>query len=303
MHRAHIAGETVQRTTDVALVGTSFHLGADWAVTNDCSFSDINAIAQKFLEDNWSTCFKTEIAHLSTAQKQLYDMLAVFWNKLLDRILDEEVLGTEIQFSLKVFEDRSRVIYLAGTRDVDTVQRTWDYKTSTNTEGWKHWKVSRYKIQHVVYCWARDQAALDANPPTNNPKLTIGYEDTDQLVPFTYAVINRETAQIGLVEITPTVADARFLLVEILRMCQAMEYLPRDQWPIKPDDWHCSPKWCDNWNNCRGKLLGPDPWGLLAKTPEYAIPTPEIDYTKTLEDSIVNIREGYVDGEIVEEPF
>jgi hypothetical protein len=82
-----------------------------------------------------------------------------------------------------------------------------------------------------------------------------------------------------------------------------MEYLPRDQWPIKPDDWHCSPKWCDNWNNCRGKLLGPDPWGLLAKTPEYAISTPEIDYTKTLEDSIVNIREGYVDGEIVEEPF
>lgn len=52
--------------------------------------------------------------------------------------------------------------------------------------------------------------------------------------------------------------EERQSVVHVLRSVGAL--IENSIWPMaNPSEWFCTPKWCDHWNRCRGKVGGPLP--------------------------------------------
>ena len=253
--------------SDVALIGTSCHAGFEVLLAGNVdTLEEAVEIAHEVLNESWANVQKNDVPNWADAAYKVAGILQTFWNEVYDELLQKGIVSTEQKFDVKVNETSSRRLFLAGTSDLWLDDSIVDFKTSK--KNWKRdeWKVNRYNVQSTVYAWARDQIEL-----AKDGKFTLDFKPGDELYPVRFIVFDRDTFAWHDVTVQRTVADCQFLLRELEAMCNAIEYLPANSWPLRPDDWFCSPKWCPAWDQCRGKQLGPDPWGLLNRhTPNAA---------------------------------
>lgn len=256
-------GEVAKWENDSAVVGTACHLAYQSLLEGWVdSMADAIEVALTELAKLWPTCRRVQIKSEEHARESVIGCIHSFVNEVMDSLLNDEVLATEIRFNVLANETPSRKLYLSGTSDVWTKRKLVDFKHSARDWAKDAWKIERYNVQSTLYVWARDQVEIKAD---QGRKFSLDYAWEDEFYPFEFIVISPETFNVYRQTVQRRVKDARFLHDEIQAMCDAIEYLPKNRWPKRSEDWQCSPKWCPAWSNCRGKYLGPDPWGLMEK--------------------------------------
>lgn len=274
LHRLAVLGTMPERENDSAAVGTAMHAGAEEALREilDDGEADWDTCLQLAIE-SWFNAWHsdtfnvTEIASIGEGANLVAGCLERWWDLvLMPELLGKDILATEQRFNVVAYEDDARVIRLAGTQDCWTADHIYDWKSSNRTySGKEAWKYQRgySSVQHVLYAWAR--LLIEGTEPS----LVLAWDIDLPLYGFTYVVLPRNPGKDGLPEldrltIVPTAGDAQFLFAELMSLALLIEArLPH--WPLGPSDWWCSNKWCPNWDNCRGKVMAPDPWGLMAK--------------------------------------
>lgn len=285
LHRRALCGSVVGDEGDAALVGTACHASYAWATQTllegkDVSGGDLLGVAHDTLTNDWrnaeadSRLRQMQIATIDEARTLINGYLQLWSDNVLPILYTnvERIETVEYRFDIKVYEDDKRVIFLSGSWDLGFDGRTWDYKHSNSDKYTtkKAWQLSRYHPQATHYSWAYDETTLAKTTMEDNEQGylgTLAYPDDSQLSDFTFININNK----GVTFLGPkegvrprTVGDCRFHLELMKSLCYLIEAeLP--VWPLGPNDWWCSSKWCPAWKDCRGKYIGNDPWNLLAK--------------------------------------
>lgn len=280
MHRVERLKLVPDRDSDTAGIGSAAHDGIKEVLDYSRQGKPID-VEQATAVALWSWCeiweneelVRTEIGSLKEGERLIRDVMKRFMQFVYAEVLaTNQVLETERQFTVPCYGDDKRTIYLQGTWDSRYEWDIQDWKTSNKWySGRDKWKYDRHyaSVQHLVYPWAAELLVVGNDP--------LEVEDNKEQLKhsFTYYVVPRRPTQkpksdtptvpmSDKLQIRPTVGDVKFLMEEMLSMALLIEAeLP--VWPLGPTDWWCSSKWCSNWDNCRGKHLGADPWGLLEK--------------------------------------
>lgn len=146
-------------------------------------------------------------------------------------------------------------IWLTGTSDLVLPRRNqvWDWKTAGRD--YELWEKQRWAIQPTVYLYAaihEGHVGMDANG----------------LAHFEYKVFQRGTLGDGgkadpkpgqTYPVTRSDASFKFLEKTVRNMVNMQLTLGTDvEWPLNDSGWHCSPKWCAFFADCKGKLIDPD---------------------------------------------
>lgn len=240
--------------SDVAAIGTAVHAGIE-ATLKGQGPKAADAI-EASLDAAWDsdTLKITEVADMAEAVKVSWRIYTRWRAEILPELAGLEIIDVERRFTLPVIDDTARSIRIQGTYDMlDNLGRIWDWKTGNrDVAGREAWKYRRgyASVQHVLYPWAAEIIRRDEDP-LEKPGL-LWHQ-------FRYCVVPRGGGNATTLDLTVSGDDCRFLLDEIRRICLLIEAdLP--SWPLGPTDWHCSPKWCPAWSECRGKHHGDNPW-------------------------------------------
>jgi len=137
------------------------------------------------------------------------------------------------------------VLELTGTWDMaNTAAVIYDWKTA-NRE-WSAWEPKRYYVQPTIYNYAYS-VLNDGELPT-----------------FKYIVLNK-TGKVAPPQIIPvkrSQSDFDWMKMALWNIVDLYKSTNNGQtsWPLLDQGWHCSPKWCDAWSECKGKAMGDSPW-------------------------------------------
>jgi len=266
-----------RRDNDTAGLGTAAHEGFRYTCEHTRLGDTVSLeLATDAAQEAWSEIWANEATHITEIATEreglilVADVMRRWWHEIwLPYFADAQILEVEQPFTVLVYEDEYRCIYLQGTYDLRVPRKACDWKTSNKAySGRDAWKYQRHysSVQHIVYPWAID-VMLGLDPLAGAQSRRTG--DHQLSHSFTYFVIPREPKGASIpstdsLQIRPTVSDCAFLLEEMLGWCYLIEAeLP--QWPLGPTDWWCSSKWCPAWDQCRGLHHGPDPWGLVQR--------------------------------------
>jgi hypothetical protein len=243
------------QSSDVAAIGTAVHAAIETTLKGQGPKA-MEAIEES-LEAAWhgpDLLTVTEVGSQAEAVKVSWRIYGRWRAEILPELAGLEILDIERKFTVPVVDNDRHQINLQGTYDaLDNLGRVWDWKTGNrDVAGREAWKYRRgyASAQHIIYPWAAEVIRRDDNP------LEMAGPLWHQ---FRYCVIPRGGGNTSVLDLTVTADDCRFLLDEITRICLLIEAdLPA--WPLGPTDWHCSPKWCPAWSQCRGKHHGQTPW-------------------------------------------
>jgi hypothetical protein len=148
----------------------------------------------------------------------------------------------EHQFEFVLHEDAERVIMLTGTVDyAEQPSGLSDWKLTGNADkyGRDGWKLTRAAPQPTFYAAAAYDAGLFA---------------LDEVVPFRFVALSPQGYRPQVLPADRTWGHVQFLKRQLMDLAEEIEHRPagvawhrRDQSPL------CSPKWCLNWGDCKGK--------------------------------------------------
>jgi hypothetical protein len=132
-------------------------------------------------------------------------------------------------------------VYIEGR--IDAVESggtptVWDWKTSSRR--YEEWEHQRWAKQPTFYTYA---TGINA---------------------FHYLVfMKRMTKDVG-VQVVPVTRDRKHWSWLEVQLQLATQYVLANDaispWITRDDSALCSPKWCHNWDECKGRYLGPDAW-------------------------------------------
>lgn len=265
-HRRHLLKLDPPMNNDSAILGTVFAKFPE-TILNGESWQSAAFNTVKELSRMWNEPGLNQVTFDS------YEHAAILLDKAMDTWL-KECLPTipkgsipERKFSVKAYEDTERIILLEGTSDLWLPNgEIWDWKFSGRSYiGSQAWKNERYDPQPAHYSLAR--SLID---PVEVGKWNIGS--------FTFVNIRRDDTRgmnrESVVEWLPvplTLGDFQFHMDRLFKMALFIETMVSSRggwdnpWTLNPTDWWCSSTWCPSWDECRGKYIGKDPWGNLAK--------------------------------------
>lgn len=136
-------------------------------------------------------------------------------------------------------------IRLSGTWDLaDATPVVWDWKTAN--QPWEGWEAKRYYVQPTIYSYAYSETR-GSEPPL-----------------FRYAVMPKGPSprEPQIIEVERDQRHFDWLRTKLTSIVEL--YLATDagrlKWPMIDQGWHCSPKWCAAWADCKGAALGAEPW-------------------------------------------
>lgn len=270
LHRKKLMGEVDDYENDVAIIGTACHAGAEHYLSGKSEdYHTCLQVAAEVLTQLWNSgnLWQVSIASLVDAMSYVKLCFRAWWDEVRPIIDSQPIVAVEQRFDVLVYEDVWRRVYASGTSDLWLDDSIVDWKFSTKDYAGKDaWKHNRYDPQSTWYLWARDQIELDAMPAADRQhRFTIQHDSASELLDFTFCRIHREKGEVQWLTVEQrTVADCLSLLDEVLSLCKLIE-AKVSAWPLGASDWWCSPVWCPAWNQCRGKHIGDDPWGLLER--------------------------------------
>lgn len=255
-HRRHLLAWDPPLNNDSAILGTVFAVYPEtrlWGSTHKTARETVvRVLAEKWHEPGLNQVTFDSLQHATKLLAKACDT----WN---DEILPKIPKGSipERQFSVKAYEDKERVILLEGTSDLWLPNgEIWDWKFSGRSYIGQHaWKNERYDPQPVHYCLAR--TLVEHSNPGRFTFVNIRRDDTKGM--------NR-APEVEWLPVEITLGDFQFHMNRLYNMATNIERMGFDRpWSLNPTDWWCSSTWCPSWDECRGKFIGHDPWGNLAK--------------------------------------
>lgn len=242
--RRDMLGLMVRKESDALSIGTAVHSGIEYAIQCGPDWDEAVRVALATFDDlaadpsfMWQNC-KT----LPTAHKYIVNCLATFFGDIYP------IIGTadsvEEHFNRLLATRDGVELYIKGTWDYgNTDGDMWDWKTSGRR--YEEWEYKRWAIQPTAYLFGRH----GWDEPIGN---------------FYYAVMVKgaEPQDAQIVPIVRTHDHFEWLASQCWDMYDL--YMATDQgrkpWPKIDQSWKCSPKWCGAWSDCKGKLMGDQPW-------------------------------------------
>jgi hypothetical protein len=125
--------------------------------------------------------------------------------------------------------------------------------------GEQQWKFERYDPQPPHYVMGRGLVEPDSLSNRRFKYVNLNRDDRKK----------RQNPKVEELPLRLSLEDLQFHMRRVYNMATSIERFVakgwHEEWMYNPTDWWCSSVWCPSWNDCRGALLGPDPWGNLAK--------------------------------------
>jgi hypothetical protein len=251
-----MTGEMPDDETDAACIGTAVHAGFEAAARAPSALlpHQIDLIAQtEFTRLMALPGFGWKKYKEARARDLIRDCCNVFYDELyhtLGPVLIEQGFGP-----LVIYEDETRIIRIKGSIDLfDEYRGGCDYKTDGDGRkfrrgfGGKAWELDRWAIQPTVYCEALRQ---------------LGYYEGNGPWPFTYFAFDLSGRDVELVEsaVWRRPEDVDWLRQKTLAYAKLVE-ADVTPWPKQDNHALCSPKWCPNWDNCKGAAYTEVEWPL-----------------------------------------
>jgi hypothetical protein len=234
--RMEMLGVLPRVETDATAIGTAMHAGIEAVLRDGLNPEDgvQHAIAEftrltELDEFRWVQ-IKTMDTAVATVQR-------VFWswaNEILPQLPD--TIAIEHKFDEVLYENDSLQVRLQGAidfigEDYNGNPCVWDWKTANRP--YEAWEKERWAIQPTVYTYALSKMYGGDN-----------YE-------FTYAICLKSRQDTQLVTVTRHSGHWDWMREQIASVVHLVQAdLPR--WPLRDQSALCSPKWCSNWDNCKG---------------------------------------------------
>lgn len=250
----------VGNESDAALVGTSLHA----LIAEECTAGFFGNITEAL---DWTTSFfQLEIQSFATqgilynresfktdnkAQTLLEGLVTDWWHSderifLQGQPPDERLV--EWEFDVPLTEVLGVPVWLTGTSDLVLPRQNmvWDWKTAGRE--YDLWEKQRWAIQPSVYLYAAHHA---------------GHIQFDKHgdATFEYKVFMRGGKTVRPAEtyrVARSAGSFSWLTQVVTNMVTMQLKMGTDvQWPLNDHGWHCSPKWCPFFADCKGKHIDP----------------------------------------------
>lgn len=214
-------------------IGTAMHAGIEVDLQGGSVEQAYAAINAAYDIEAAVAGFDQDTKH-STAKRTA----RLAFDGMLDEILPKVVSVDTIEKKFKYLVDRRGDIDLviSGTWDLDEGQGRplWDWKTAGRE--YAGWEYQRWAVQPTMYTLAK----------------AIGLQDwSDQQ--FNYGIaIKRSTMQAPTQFLTVTRGLQDWMWLIDLMWDAVRSHSEQTTWQLRDSGWHCAPKWCPNWDSCKG---------------------------------------------------
>jgi hypothetical protein len=259
-HRRHLLATESNMQNDSAILGTTFALFPE-AVLNGQVPIDALAVADNYLTEQWNAPGLNQVTFdsLAHARALLTEACQVWYDEVLPTIPKGSM--PEVKFHAQCYEDEFRIIIIEGTSDLwrpDGSIDDWKY-SGRSYVGEQQWKFERYDPQPPHYVMGRGLVEPDSLSNRRFRYVNLNRDDRKK----------RQNPKVEELPLRLSLEDLQFHMRRVYNMATSIERFVakgwHEEWMYNPTDWWCSSVWCPSWNDCRGALLGPDPWGNLAK--------------------------------------
>jgi hypothetical protein len=237
--RLSMRGELPRVETDATAIGTSLHAAIEHALLMGADYDEcLNEALLKFLELSELPHFEwKQVATMATAQRYIANCFTAFYRWVLPTL--GEPLSIERYFKVPLDEYRGYKVMLAGTWDVEFHDSLKDWKTAGRP--YEAWEVDRWYIQPTAYAYAH--SVLRGGPMPAFEYIVHLKGATVQ--PPQRLLVQRHEGHVEWL---------RQQLRRIIDLYEATEHGER-AWPLMDQSWHCSPKWCSVYSECKGAAL------------------------------------------------
>ena len=235
--------ELPRDATDASARGHAVHAGIE-AVLNDCVQPDeaLSIAFKAFREEAKLPAFRyVKHKRESTVLGHIEGSFASWWDYVYPTL--GAAMWIEKRFKFPFYEDDERVIYLSGTADYAERGRIDDWKTTTNKDkysesfGGDGWEQKRWSIQASAYCAAY-------------------FDQYGYLPTFRFVALDVQGREPQLLEVERSGGQILFFREQCVTVAQQLERGNDHRYVINDQHALCSPRWCLNWANCKGKYLG-----------------------------------------------
>ena len=253
----------VRGESDAALVGTAFHSlvehdlsnpgvlgGEDLVLWSEHNFGQMLA---EFDSEDVPVSFET-FGDPEKAGLELRDLVSRWgrsdcrrdWSKRAK----SELLLLEHPFDVPFLENRTgrfRDVRLAGTIDVVDLSRNVLADWKTSGRAFTRWERQRWDVQPTVYSYA---VAVEGLVKLSPALQTVHFE-------FVVWVRGSQSTEPAVTSVVRSPGQWGFLVQKVEHMVSMIES-DLTVWPLDDTSWHCSPKWCQHWTDCKGQFVGED---------------------------------------------
>jgi len=253
--RLQLRGDYFDPDADVAAIGTRTHSFIEWCLhyRQDQGIwpygSDLLDQLQQEVDqlvEDWPSLWLHPhmVDSCATASLELESCCHRWFNEIIPQIDTSNVAGWEIEkrFDIDVsvkWPTADRIAIRGSIDFFDGVNTIWDWKTGRfdKRDGWKK---DRYDIQAPMYTYAKHVEM--ANLGSGSVNFNFGYIPRGKSDTHVYSM------QLGKGKWAMMLNEVESWGVTILKLGT------EEPWPLGPDDWHCSPRWCSEFalGKCRG---------------------------------------------------
>lgn len=226
-----------RRETDAACAGTAVHTAIENTIACDLAMVDgIEIAEQTFAELTNLDNFVWVKYNAKAASNWIRKCYTNWYREILPTLatVDAEL---EHEFTVTLFDDPDRLVELNGTIDYFSTDGLKDWKTSSRE--YVPWEHRRWDVQATIYSFAAARLGWVTQEP----------------VEFELVVMHPGGVQRLMLERTQK--DWDWLAQKADALCGLIE-ADLGLWPKNDGHALCSPKWCDNWKDCKGAAMGPN---------------------------------------------
>jgi hypothetical protein len=251
--RATYFREVPSPPTDASARGTAVHAGCEFLLHEkmiDHDGSPHGGCGPYSLEGAIE-CARAELDRIGEwrytkySRQRVYDdqalLLRGFYHEILPHV---EPHAVEKSFDVTLLKDEHREIRLLGTMDCeDEAGEGWDWKSTR--EPYVPWEKQRYAVQPTVYSYALHQL--------QTPEIFSAEPMPEAL--FHYGVMFPDGST-QILSVKRDESNIEWLRKQCLQIAMMIER-GVTPWPMNDTHVLCSPRWCDNWANCKGAVMLP----------------------------------------------
>ena len=239
--------EVVDGPTDATAIGTALHAGAEAYLTRRAAHvEDAYGFARSAFEvEMLDPDFKwIQVKKLETAMRRVDQALDNWFEGIYPQLGQPLIIEQEFRLPLGEFhgqDGHTHEVWLAGTIDFGDDTGLWDWKTGKDGlkkyEGGRFgegWKLKRWGLQPIIYCWAARQLELVPEPNV-----------------FNFAAVAKDAWQIRVLPVERS-SDDDLWLAQLTQNVVNMLTSQMAEWPKNDHHALCSPVWCPAWGTCKG---------------------------------------------------
>lgn len=249
--RLDMVGELPRRDTDATATGTAFHRYAEDRLKGEDE-QEAHDRAEQWLIDRTSEP-GFEWVQVQTGKTLLnhLDNCITAWEREMFPQLSPRHVEKSFSAAIGQYDPGTArnpyiiQLHIKGTPDcIDHDLETIDWKTAGQER--TEWEDDRWSIQAAAYTYLLDQSL-------SKKKRLASYS-------FRYFVMLKTNGGHQSFAIQRDQRHWDWLRAQCVSAAKMIIENPTGPWLLNDQSWKCSPKWCGAWDQCRGKVMGPNPW-------------------------------------------